>query len=134
MRTVALVAAVMLLGLAPRASLAQWRGVSNDEPGTDAHALAASARQQWEEALAARVTDAETWSAIGRRLYAAGAYRECIAAFEQSLVQRNGHSPADARFIADAYAKLGNVKQASRWRAAASGLTVQVPRRARTTV
>ena len=137
MKIVALVATVMLAGLAPRASLAQWRGVASEQPQrrpTSAPTSARTAIAEWEEALADQVTDADTWSAIGQRLYSAGRYRESIAAFEQSLVQRNGHSPEDAQFIAEAYAKLGNVKQASRWRAAAGAVAVVTHRRARTTV
>jgi predicted Zn-dependent protease len=128
-KIVALVASVMLAGFAPRASLAQLRGVSNDEPVfTDTRASAANALQQWEAVLAARITDGDTWTEIGQRLYSAGCYRESIAAFEQSIVRRHGHAPEAAQFIAAAYAKLGNVKQASRWRAEA-GPRVALPTR-----
>jgi hypothetical protein len=82
---------------------------------------AASAREEWEEALADDAVNAGTWSGIGQHLFAAGLYRESIAAFERSYVHCNGRSPEDARSIAEAYAKLGNVKQAMRWRAMARG-------------
>ena len=122
---IALVATLMLVGLASRASLAQVRSVANEAPVPFEEAASpGSAIAEWEEAIAQRVIDAETWSAIGRRLYSAGQYRECIAAFEQSFMRQNRKSAADARFIADAYAKLGNVKQASRWRAAARAIAV----------
>ena len=122
---IALVATLMLVGFVPRASLAQVRSVANEEAvPAEMVASPGSAMAEWEAALAQRVTDAETWNAIGRRLYSAGQYRECIAAFEQSFVRRNRGSLDDARFIAEAYTKLGNLKQASRWRAAARGVDV----------
>jgi uncharacterized protein HemY len=125
MRIAGLYAAVMLVGLAPRASLAQLRTIVDELPIARPVPLrpsAASARAEWEDALAGGVVDPETWSAIGQRLYAAGLYRESIAAFEQSLVQRGRHSSEDAQCIAEAYGKLGNVKQAARWRALAGGV------------
>jgi uncharacterized protein HemY len=137
MKIVALAATVMLVGLAPRASLAQLRSVADERPSPTSAPLpasATSAKAEWEEALASNVTDAETWSAIGQRLYSAGQYRESIAAFEQALVQRNRPSPEDAQCIAEAYARLGNMKQASRWRAAPGRLALPSRRQARTTV
>lgn len=132
---IALVATLMLVALVPRASLAQVRSVANEEPvPVEMAGSPVSAMAEWEEALAQRVTDAETWNAIGRRLYSAGQYRECIAAFEQSFVRRNRRSLDDARFIAEAYAKLGNLKQASRWRAAAQGADVPPRSHVATTV
>lgn len=120
-----LLGVVMAVGLTPRVCRAQLRSVVNETPAwAEAGGSHSTALDEWEEALAAGITDSETWSAIGERLYAAAHYRECIAAFEQSLVQRNRQSLNDARFIADAYAKLGNTKQASRWRATARGIAV----------
>lgn len=137
MRIVALVATVMMSAVAPRASLAQLRTVVDEQPmpaSVPLPASAASAMAEWEAALADRVTDADTWSGIGQRLTSAGRYRESIAAFERSLVLRGGSSLDDARGIAESYAKLGNVKQASRWRAAASGVAVPQRRHSGTTV
>lgn len=136
MNGVVAAATLMLMGLAPRVSLAQWRSVADEEPVKVelSRPSAASAREEWEEALADRITDAGTWSAIGQRLYSTGQYRESIVAFEKSFVQRKGQSPDDARFIADAYTKLGNVKQASRWRAAAVGAAVPSRRTVATAV
>jgi uncharacterized protein HemY len=137
MRFVAMAATMMLAGLAPRASRAQVRSVIDEQPRSTATRLpasAASAMAEWEEALAEHVSDADTWRAIGQRLYSVGRYRESIAAFEQSLVQRNRHSPEDAQCIADSYAKLGNVKQASRWKAATGEVATRSRRPARTTV
>jgi tetratricopeptide (TPR) repeat protein len=137
MRSVALVATLMLVGLAPRASLAQLHSVADEQladRSTQSGPSAANALAEWEEALAGHVTDADAWSAIGQRLYAAGRYRESIAACEQSVVQRNRHSPADAKCIADAYAKLGNVKQAARWKTYAGGVALPSHRPVRTNV
>ena len=136
MRAVVLVAALMTVGLGPRVSLAQVRSVANEEVvSTDAPIVSpAAALAEWEDALATRVTDADTWSAIGRRLYDAGQYRECIAAFERSLVHRNRHSPDDARYIAEAYAKLGNLKQAARWRGTATGIALPSHRHSKSAV
>ena len=136
MRLVALVATVMLAGLAPGASLAQVRTVADEQRSPASAPSVASVVAEWEEAIAQRVTDAERWSTIGQRLYSVGRYRESISAFEQSFVRRNGKSPDDARCIAEAYGKLGNVKQASRWRAAAGAGTEAVAPsgHARTTV
>lgn len=141
MKTVALIAAVMLVGLAPRVLVAQWISVSDEQPRPLAAGLPESVSrrapnvvEEWEDALARDVSDAETWSAIGQRLYRAGRYRESIAALERSLVQRGERSKADARYIADAYAKLGNVKQASRWRAWAGAAVDSSRRHARITV
>lgn len=136
MKMFALVATVMLAGLAPRVSLAQLRTVTAEQARPMAAALptsAANAMAEWEEALANRITDAETWSAIGQRLFSAGLYRQSIAAFEQSLMRRNGNSPEDAQWIAEAYERLGNVKQALRWRAAGE-MATRTRRPPRTTV
>ena len=126
MRFVALAAALTLVGPASRVSLAQVRSVA-DEQRSLAEASRGSpetALAEWEAAVAERVTDAETWSAIGLRLYATGRYKESSAACERSFVLRDKHSPDDARCIADAYEKLGNVKQALRWRMQGGGRVV----------
>ena len=120
MRLVRLAVTLVAVGLGPRASLAQVRSVANDEVmTTDVVPSVSRAVADWEDALVAGVTDAEAWSSIGRRLYAAGRYRECIAAMERSMLQRDHRSPEDVRFIAQAYRRLGNLKQASRWSALA---------------
>ena len=136
MMRVALMATVMLAGLAPSAALAQVRTVADEQSSPASAPSVASAVAEWEDAIAQRVTDAETWSTIGQRLYSVGRYRESISAFEQSFVRRNGKSPDDARYIAEAYGKLGNLKQALRWRAAAGtrAEAVAPSRHARTTV
>lgn len=134
-RVLTAIIALVSVGLGPRASLAQVRSVANeDSVSTEAVVTTMSPLEQWEEAVATHVSDADTWSAIGQRLYAAERYRECIAAFEQSLVLRNRQSRDDAGFIAKAYEKLGNAKQASRWSAFARGIPMPSGRRARIAV
>ena len=113
MRNAAVVAMLLLAGLAPRVSLAQLRSVVDEEPRATKIATgpaAVSAKDEWEGALADRIVDAGTWSGIGQRLYAAGLYRESIVAFEQSFVHRMGRSADDARCIAEAYAKRQQLK------------------------
>ncbi len=115
MRRAVLIAGLVSVGFGPQASLAQGPHVTSDDTPTTAQSSSASAVEQWEEAIAQRLTDADAWSRIGQRLHAAGHYRECIAALERSLVLRVRHAREDDNLIADAYVKLGNVKQAARW-------------------
>ena len=111
---------LLAVGLGSRASRAQVQSVANAESVTTSGAPAASsALQEWEDALVAADANAESWSTIGRRLYAAERYRECIAALERAMLLRNRRSPGDAHVIAQAYARLGNAKQAARWGALA---------------
>jgi uncharacterized protein HemY len=126
MRLIRVIATLVAVGLGPRASQAQVRSVANDEVITTGIVPSASkAVAEWEDALAAGVTDAESWSTIGRRLYDARRYRECIAALERSMLQRDRRSPDDAKLIARAFAKLGNTKQATRW--SALGQEIAIP-------
>ena len=123
MRAVGVIAFLASVALGPRASLAQVRSIANEAMvETTITASSASALAAWEGALASGIADPDVWSAIGQRLYAAGRYRECIAAFEQALVRRNRQSTDDAHVIAEAYARIGNAKQAARWRAFALGI------------
>ncbi|MDQ2667513.1 MAG: hypothetical protein M3Z05_16070 [Gemmatimonadota bacterium] len=118
MRFVRLVMAFVAVGAGPHTSLAQVRSAANDEVITiDVVPSAAKAVARWEDALVAGLTDAEAWSSIGRGLYEAGRYRECIAALERSMLQRHVRSSDDARLIAQAFGKLGNLKQSARWSA-----------------
>ena len=111
---------LLAVGIGSRASRAQVRSVANAEAAMTSPAPAASsALREWEEALDAGDVEAERWSGIGRRLFAAERYRECIAALERAMLRREGRSPGDARVIAQAYARLGNAKQAARWGALA---------------
>ena len=135
MRAVGVIAALLSVTLGPRASLAQVRTIANEAVvATTSTGSSASAMAAWEGAVASGIADPDVWSAIGQRLYAVGRYRECIAAFEQALVRRNRQSADDARFIAEAYAKIGNRKQASRWRAFSLGIELPSGQRIRPAV
>ena len=56
------------------------------------------------------------WRSLGDALFNAGRQREAIAAYERAL-QLGGEAPETAAWqIARAYARVGNAKQAVRWR------------------
>ena len=115
-RTAGVIAVLVTVALGPRAVLAQVRSVANEAiVATTVTVSSSSATAAWEDALASGVVDPDVWSAIGRRLHVARQYRECIAALERSLVLRMRHTRIEDDLIADAYASLGNVKQARRW-------------------
>ena len=120
MRIVGVIAVLLSVLPGPRTSLAQVRSVANEAVvDTKNTASSVSALAAWEDALASGIADPDVWSAIGQRLHAAGRYRECIAALERSLVLRMRRTRDDDDLIADAYSRLGNVKQARRWSSAA---------------
>ncbi|CAN5519036.1 hypothetical protein BH09GEM1_BH09GEM1_24880 [soil metagenome] len=124
MRSVALIAALVSVALGSRAAPAQVREVANEETMIVVRSSASRALAAWEDALVDQNASADAWSGIGRRLHVVGRYRECIAALERSLVIRGSRSREDDQFIADAYWRLGNTKQAMRW----SGGTRRVAR------
>jgi tetratricopeptide (TPR) repeat protein len=87
----------------------------------------ASAVELWHGALTAEAPDAKRWEEAGHALYDAGRYRESIASFERALQLHTARAGEAAWRIAVAYARLGNGKQALRWRAMA--LDLESPRR-----
>lgn len=88
MSTVMLCAVLALMASAPRAKTI----ASSDEPANGAQ-----------------------WFARGHVLYRENRFRESVAAFERALQLHADSAASGARYIARAYARLGNHRQASRW-------------------
>ncbi|MEO5814835.1 MAG: tetratricopeptide repeat protein [Gemmatimonadaceae bacterium] len=98
MKSTLMVALLAVLSSTPRAVVAQGQSLAEMS------------------AIDARSAEApEQWIARGHELYAAGRYRESIAAFERALQLRADAGADGAWNVSRAYAQLDNRKQALRW-------------------
>ncbi|MEP6991836.1 MAG: hypothetical protein ABJA80_12970 [bacterium] len=78
-------------------------------------ALMTSAPQTNAVVASAEPANGAQWFAQGQAFYRAHRFRESVAAFERALQLHADSAASGARYIARAYARLGNERQASRW-------------------